>query len=319
MFGNVFSIKFHLNEMIITGDCSITSPATWHRKYYIHINSCLCSTEHQHDYKNSQYSKFAKYQAIMLLIPRTRVNGIMTHTQTIKWLKEMGVTDIVSDSSTNRLKETTSAPSIRTIATENINIDSSRSLADQAKTLDELESIVRNFNGCDLKKAAFSTVFADGSQSAKVMLIGEAPGANEDKEGIPFCGQSGKLLNNILPSIGLKREDVYITNTVFWRPPGNRRPTPQEIEICKPFVEKHVALLDPELIVLVGSTAVESLLDSKIPMHTLRDGHYDYNNPYLKKAIKTVVIFHPSYLLRQPAKKKLMWYDMIRIKGLLTA
>lgn len=243
----------------------------------------------------------------------------MPHTQTIKWLKEMGVSDLVSDSSSNHLMEATPTPHVVTPMAPVSHSNSSRSLADQANSLTELEAAVRNFDGCDLKKSAFSTVFADGSANAKVMLIGEAPGANEDKEGIPFCGQSGKLLNNILPSIGLKREDVYITNTVFWRPPGNRRPTSQEIEICKPFVEKHVALLNPKIIILVGSTAVESLLDSKIPMHTLRDGHYDYNNPYLKSPIRTVVIFHPSYLLRQPAKKKLMWYDMIRIKGLLTA
>ena len=185
-------------------------------------------------------------------------------------------------------------------------------------TLEQLKERVEKFEGCEIKKAASNTVFGDGSPKAEVMFIGEAPGANEDKEGIPFCGQSGKLLNNIIKALGFNREDVYITNTVFWRPPGNRRPTPTEIALCKPFVEKHIALIKPKIIVLVGSTAVESLLESKVSMHELREGFYDYTNPYLDNTIKTAVIFHPSYLLRQQTKKKLMWYDVLRIKATLS-
>ena len=193
----------------------------------------------------------------------------------------------------------------------------SRQLADQCNTIQELETAVKGYNGCSIKKMAINTVFADGKLGASIMMIGEAPGANEDKEGIPFCGQSGKLLNNILPSIGLKREDVYITNTVFWRPPGNRRPTPEELELCRPFVEKHIELVNPKVIVLVGSTAVESLLGNKFSMHQIRNEYYNYTNPYLAKPIKTAVIFHPSYLLRQPSKKKLMWFDMLKLKTFL--
>lgn len=199
------------------------------------------------------------------------------------------------------------------------NIDSnSRKLADGAKTLAQLKEIVQNFDGCPLKLTATNTVFADGSEKAKIMLIGEAPGANEDLEGIPFCGQSGKLLNNILLSIGLKREDVYITNTVFWRPPANRRPTAEELNICRPFVEKHIALLNPEVILLVGATAVEALLGAEASMHEIRADYKDYKNQYMDKVIKTAVIFHPSYLLRQPQKKKLMWFDMLKIKALIS-
>lgn len=183
--------------------------------------------------------------------------------------------------------------------------------------LDKLIELVKNFEGCELKKAAINTVFGDGNPHADIMFVGEAPGASEDKEGIPFCGQSGKLLNNIIKALGYTRENVYITNTVFWRPPGNRRPTPSEIEICKPFVEKHIALIKPKLIILVGSTAVESLLDNKGAMHEVREGFYDYKNEFLNESIKTVVIFHPSYLLRQQTKKKLMWYDVLRIKEYL--
>lgn len=198
-----------------------------------------------------------------------------------------------------------------------LNADSRR-LASSAKNLAELREIVQNFNGCPLKLTATNTVFADGSEKAKIMLIGEAPGANEDLEGIPFCGQSGKLLNNILLSIGLKREDVYITNTVFWRPPANRRPTAEELNICRPFVEKHIALLNPEVILLVGATAVEALLGAESSMHDIRAEYRDYKNEYMEKAIKTAVIFHPSYLLRQPQKKKLMWFDMLKIKALVS-
>lgn len=200
----------------------------------------------------------------------------------------------------------------------NVNkIPISRELSNKANTIEELKQAVRNFDGCGLKLTALNTVFGDGSENAEIMFIGEAPGASEDKEGIPFCGQSGKLLNNILKSIGLERNNVYITNTVYWRPPANRRPTPQELEICRPFVERLISLINPKIIVLVGSTAVESLLGSKVSMHELRSGAYEYNNQYLKSPIHTIVIFHPSYLLRQPAKKKLMWFDMIRVKKLI--
>ena len=190
----------------------------------------------------------------------------------------------------------------------------SRLLADETGSLEDLEKMVKSYDGCDLKKTAQKTVFGDGNASASVMFIGEAPGATEDAQGIPFCGQSGKLLDNIVKSIGLVRSDIYITNTVYWRPPANRRPTAKEIAICRPFVEKHIALINPKVIVLVGSTAVESLLSSQTSMHELRENFFDYSNKYLDHSIKTMVIFHPSYLLRQPYKKKLMWYDMLRLK-----
>lgn len=211
-------------------------------------------------------------------------------------------------------KKTAQAP----ISNDNSANSDSRRLANSAKNLAELKEIVQNFNGCPLKLTATNTVFADGSEKAKIMLIGEAPGANEDLEGIPFCGQSGKLLNNILLSIGLKREDVYITNTVFWRPPANRRPTAEELSICRPFVEKHIALLNPQVILLVGATAVEALLGAESSMHDIRAEYRDYKNEYMEKSIKTAVIFHPSYLLRQPQKKKLMWFDMLKIKALIS-
>lgn len=178
------------------------------------------------------------------------------------------------------------------------------------KTLEELYQAIRNFKDCELKKTAINTVIGDGDPNSDIVFIGEAPGRHEDEQGIPFCGQSGKLLDQIILSLGYQRKEVYITNTVFWRPPGNRRPTPEEINLCKPFVEKHIELLNPKIIILVGSTAVESLLGKQLPMKEVRQKVFEYSNQYLDNAIKMFAIFHPSYLLRQPIKKKEMWRDM---------
>lgn len=193
----------------------------------------------------------------------------------------------------------------------------SRIIADGCNSLEMLYNAISNFEGCDLKKTALNTVIYDGSSNAEIMLIGEAPGQNEDVQGIPFCGQSGKLLDNMMLAIGYGRKDLYITNTVFWRPPGNRRPTPEEIEICRPFLEKHVALIKPKLILLIGSVALEAMLHNKQPMSTIRQTMLSYNNKYLTHSIPTVVLFHPSYLLRQPGKKKDSWQDLQFVKHFL--
>ncbi|NRB10432.1 MAG: uracil-DNA glycosylase [Rickettsiaceae bacterium] len=198
-------------------------------------------------------------------------------------------------------------------------VSTARKLADEVKTLAELKETLQQFTGCSLKKFATNTVIAEGVSSAKILFIGEAPGANEDKYGIPFCGESGKLLDNMLASIGISRKsNAYITNTVFWRPPGNRRPTQEEIDICRPFVEKHIALINPKLIVMVGSTAATSLLGNHDGISKIRKNNYLYNNRYLTKPIKTTAIFHPAYLLRQPMQKKTTWYDLLGIQKLLT-
>lgn len=190
-----------------------------------------------------------------------------------------------------------------------------RDLADSAKNLDELKNIVENFSGCRLKDFSNNTVFSDGEQTAKILLIGEAPGAMEDEQGIPFCGESGILLDKMLETIGLSRsKNIYITNTIFWRPPANRRPTPEEIEICKPFVEKHIALLNPELMILIGGTATTSLLGKKENISDIRKNYYSYTNQYLEKPILTTALFHPAFLLRQPSKKKDTWFDLLKIR-----
>jgi DNA polymerase len=194
----------------------------------------------------------------------------------------------------------------------------SRILADEAHTIEELEAVVKNFDGCNLKKGAMKTVFADGNVLAPIMLIGEAPGATEDEKGIPFCGASGILLDNMLASIGISREkNAYITNCVFWRPPGNMCPSDADIEMCKPFLEKHIYLKNPKLLILVGSTAVSAFLGKQYQISKIRRQYFDYINPYLSSPIKVTAIFHPAYLLRQPLQKRTTWHDLLYIKNLL--
>lgn len=182
-------------------------------------------------------------------------------------------------------------------------------------SLEDLRNSVMNFTGCDLKKTAINTVFSDGISSAKIMVIGEAPGATEDEKGVPFCGDSGQLLDNMFASIGLYRStNLYITNTVFWRPPANRRPSSEELALCLPFVEQHIAIIKPKLIILVGSTAVTSLLGDGLQISKIRQEYYPYKNKYLEKPITTTALFHPAYLMRQPMQKKTTWHDLLKIK-----
>jgi DNA polymerase len=195
-----------------------------------------------------------------------------------------------------------------------------RALADAAPDLATLELAVRSFNGCALKKTATHTVFAQGVPESRLMFIGEAPGADEDRQGVPFCGASGKLLDLMLSFIGRTRaENFYITNTLFWRPPGNRQPTEQELEICRPFVEKHIALVNPKILVLVGGTATKSVLGETRGITRLRGQIFSYTNGYMQAPVPVHVLYHPSYLLRQPLAKKQCWADLLALKDALAA
>ncbi len=197
-------------------------------------------------------------------------------------------------------------------------IAKAKKIANACQNLDELRSALEKFDGCNLKKMATNLVFADGNPKAKVMVIGEAPGNNEDLQGIPFCGDSGKLLDEIFRSIDLSRkENLYITNVIFWRPPGNRRPTDEELAICKPFVERHIQLVDPKVIVLVGATSMAAILENNEPVSKIRGQLMDFSASFLPKKIKTFAIFHPSYLLRQPSKKRIAWVDMLTLEKFL--
>lgn len=195
--------------------------------------------------------------------------------------------------------------------------NAARELANNCQTIAELEEAVRKFDGCAIKKTATRTVFADGNPQAQIMIIGEAPGAQEDIQGIPFCGASGKLLDKMLLAIGLDRNSVYISNTIFWRPPGNRQPTPEEIATCRPFVEKHIALVAPKLLILSGGTATNALLKKDQSISRLRGKLYDYTNNYLNSPVKTALMYHPSYLLRQPLAKKQAWQDLLMVEKFL--
>ena len=236
----------------------------------------------------------------------------------LEWYVESGVDCFMHEDPQNRVMKTELIEkAVTAIKATSSNIGT-RQLADQCNSIEELKRAINKFDGLEIKRGANCTVFADGNPKSDIMLIGEAPGANEDQQGIPFCGQSGKLLDNILAAIKIDRTKCYITNTIFWRPPANRRPTAEEINTCRPFVEKHVSLVDPKIIILVGSTAVESLLDLKTPMNELRSQTFQYKNIYLKSPVDTFVIFHPSYLLRQPSQKKVMWLDMHKINKFYT-
>ena len=235
----------------------------------------------------------------------------------LKWYLELGVYFCLEDSPQNHIMQKTQDKP----ASEQPNsfgewIGLAKELADSCDDLASLAEAIRSFQGCELSKTATNTVFSDGDPSSKIMLIGEAPGFNEDIQGIPFCGASGALLNKMLSAIGLKRSEVYISNAVFWRPPNNRKPSDQEIELCRPFVQKHIALICPKIILLLGGTAVASLLEQPASVASLRGSVHEYINQYTvaNQPIKLIATYHPSYLLRRPEQKKLAWEDMLLLK-----
>lgn len=185
------------------------------------------------------------------------------------------------------------------------------------RTLPDLRQRMEAFEGCGLKHGATQLVFADGNPEAKIMLIGEAPGAEEDKQGRPFVGLSGKLLDRMFATIGLDRTSFYITNIVPWRPPGNRQPTAAEIALCLPFLEKHIALVAPRLLVFLGGVAAKTLLNTTEGIVRLRGQWKTYANPYLPEPIPALATFHPAYLLRSPGQKALVWQDLLAIQKTL--
>ncbi len=178
------------------------------------------------------------------------------------------------------------------------------------ETLEELRSAIDKIE-LNIKKSARNTVFSDGSMTSGLVLIGEAPGQEEDEQGKPFVGQSGQLLNNMLRAIGLERKDVYITNIVFWRPPGNRTPSQEEISICLPYVQNHLKLLQPKVMFLLGSVAVKAILNTQESITRLRGRTFNY------LGIPAVATYHPAYLLRSPTQKALAFNDLLLIKSLL--
>ena len=203
-------------------------------------------------------------------------------------------------------KETTAPRRLKTDP-----IKEASKLAAQAKTLDALREAVLTFDGCSLKAGARNTVVNDGVDKASVMIVGEAPGADEDRIGKPFVGRSGQLLDRMFGAIGFSRtENLYITNTIFWRPPANRAPSPEELAICAPFLERQIALIAPRIVIPVGKAAAHALLRTHDGIMRLRGKRTLYGQEGLEAPLACVPILHPAYLLRRPQDKSLAWKDL---------
>ena len=192
------------------------------------------------------------------------------------------------------------------------NPSQARGLAGEAASLAELEALLAAFDGCALKRTAKSLCFARGRDRARVMLIGEAPGRDEDLQGKPFVGRAGQLLDRMLASIGLSEEHVYITNTVYWRPPGNRTPNPEEVEACAPFLARQIELLSPKILVLLGGAAAKTMLGVGEGIMRLRGKWLTYACAIGE--VPALATLHPAYLLRNPAAKRLAWRDLLALK-----
>jgi len=214
----------------------------------------------------------------------------MLKTQLLQWLIDVGVSDIVSETSDNIIEEKEIIPQLN------------------ISTLVELRQVVANVD-IPMKDCAINMVFGTGNENADILLLGEAPGAEEDKQGLPFVGKSGQLLDKVLESVGLDRTKVYITNILPWRPPGNRTPTNDEILLFRPYVLKHIELINPKIVVCLGGTAAKALLQTTEGIMKLR-GRWLTVNGINAKVFAT---FHPAYLLRSPGQKREAWRDFLTI------
>ncbi|MBR0696791.1 uracil-DNA glycosylase [Bradyrhizobium lablabi] len=251
-----------------------------------------------------------------------------TLKQLLAFYLEAGVDCALSDEPVNRLEETDAVPSPAprpmvqpdpprpmpavprseiTVAPEAA-IASAREAARTAPTLELLRSLLENFDGCALKHTATKLVFADGNPEARVMFVGEAPGRDEDIEGLPFVGRSGKLLDRMIAAIGLDRGKAYIANVIPWRPPGNRTPTPQETQICLPFIRRQIELVNPDVLVTLGNPSTQALLGTREGIMRTRGRWFDYDTG--TRSIRAIATFHPAYLLRSPSYKRMSWQDL---------
>jgi uracil-DNA glycosylase len=261
----------------------------------------------------------------------------------LRWYVEMGADEAIGDEAWNRLAPPRLAPSagrmpsatapapttaqpVRPVPaapppalSESLGeaAQSARRLAAGADTVEALAALVGEFDGCPLKRTATNTVFIDGNPAAAVMIIGEAPGADEDRIGRPFVGRAGQLLDRMLAAINLDRTGVLITNIVYWRPPGNRTPIAAEIASCLPFVFRLIALVRPKVLVLSGGTAAGALLPQGQGITRLRGRWFDLAVPGLDHSVPTLPMFHPSFLLRTPERKREAWRDLLSLRARL--
>ena len=183
---------------------------------------------------------------------------------------------------------------------------------DKAENLDKLKKSILSLNNCDVKRQAKNIVFSDGNPNSKIMLIGEAPGSNEDEEGLPFVGRAGALLDKMLAAIDLDRKKVYISNIINYRPPDNRRPTDEEIKRYLPFITKHIEIISPKILVLLGSTAMNALIGNEVVISKMRGKWIEKKFGNCKTSV--IITFHPAFLMRQPAQKKMAWIDLKMIR-----
>jgi uracil-DNA glycosylase len=233
----------------------------------------------------------------------------------LDWYAAMGVDEAIGDAPVDCFAAPAAGPATppRPAAMADVRVTS---LA-QALTLAELEALAATFDGCALKRTAKSLCFARGREDARLMLIGEAPGRDEDLRGKPFVGRAGQLLDRMLAAIGLTEAHVYITNTVYWRPPGNRTPTPAEVEACAPFLARQIELPSPAVIVLLGGAAAKTILGVTEGIMRLRGKWLSY--ACAGRDIATLATLHPAYLLRNPEDKRLAWRDLLMVKERLNA
>ena len=255
----------------------------------------------------------------------------------LRWYADAGVDETIGDHAIDRTAApiavappvaAVQAPGVHTLAVHTLAVHSpvvqapagrsdagATHLAQGARTVEELRAAVESYTGCSLKQFASRTVFADGNPKARIMFIGEAPGADEDRQGLPFVGVSGKLLDRMLESVGLSRaSNAYITNVVFWRPPGNRAPNDDEIAACLPFVTRHIELVDPAVLVCVGGLSAKTLLANPLGITKLRGRWFTYESPGMSRPVPTMALFHPAYLLRSPQQKRFAWRDLLTIR-----
>jgi uracil-DNA glycosylase family 4 len=254
---------------------------------------------------------------------------VPTVQQLLAFYMEAGVDCALSEQPVNRLsvpdiipapRETTITQAVRTISAAipparaaavlapEAAILSAREAARTAPTLEALHALLENFDGCALKATATRLVFADGNPQARIMFVGEAPGREEDIEGLPFVGRSGKLLDRMISAIGLDRSSAYIANVIPWRPPGNRTPTPQETQICLPFIQRQIELVNPDVLVTLGNPSTQALLSTREGIMKSRGKWLDYDTG--TRVIRALATFHPAYLLRSPSYKRMAWQDL---------
>ena len=232
------------------------------------------------------------------------MNKRVSSEKLLDWFVTAGVNETVGDIPVNRFIEPTTTFSIEK--------NEGASLAPKASSLEELRNIIAQSVDCPLKSTATNMVFGAGNPHAKLMIIGEAPGAEEDRQGLPFVGASGHLLDLMLNSINLKRSDVYITNILPWRPPGNRKPSEAETALFTPFVRQHITLINPQVLLLLGGSAVAALMNTNAGITKTRGRWLTYTDT--DKTIPTMASFHPAFLLRTPIQKKLAWRDFLAVK-----